>query len=334
MTQNPPPGLSLPKIPQHVARQAVQWLVELQSGDADDATRAGLQRWLDQHPDHQAAWQHIQTINRRLAGLGEVGGNASVHAALAPRAAAAARRRAIKTLLLMAGVGAGSWLAYARPWQDAGDVMASGVGERRTLVLEEGTRVVLGTDTRIQVQYGASERRITLLQGEIMVTTAPDRATPARRLLVATAHGEVQALGTVYAVRDAGALTQVQVFRDRVRMLPRTAPEASLLLQAGQQALLTPLQACSVQALPAGAGAWADGMLVAADMRLADFVAELRRYRRGHLDFDPALAGLRVSGTYLLDDTEGILQALAASQPLEVRHFTRYWTTLVPRPRG
>jgi len=72
-------------------------------------------------------------------------------------------------------------------------------------------------------------------------------------------------------------------------------------------------------------------MLVAQNQPLAEFIAELSRYRRGHLACDPALARLGVSGTFPLADTDKVILAVANTLQLEVEHFTRYWVTLKPR---
>jgi transmembrane sensor len=63
-------------------------------------------------------------------------------------------------------------------------------------------------------------------------------------------------------------------------------------------------------------------------MPLGEWVAELGRYRRGVLRCDPAVAGLRVSGAFPLDDTDRALQLLADTFP--VRHVwrTRYWVSV------
>ena len=84
----------------------------------------------------------------------------------------------------------------------------------------------------------------------------------------------------------------------------------------------------AVVALDAGSGAWADGILVAAHMRLEDFIAELSRYRRGQLHCDPKVANLLISGTYPIDDTERVLDLLHVSLPVRVKRFTRYWVTV------
>jgi len=83
--------------------------------------------------------------------------------------------------------------------------------------------------------------------------------------------------------------------------------------------------------VPPVAPAWSQGMLVAQGQRLAAFLDDVSRYRRGHLACDPALADLRVSGTFPLDNTEKIIAAVADTLQLDVQHFTRYWVTLKPR---
>jgi transmembrane sensor len=66
-------------------------------------------------------------------------------------------------------------------------------------------------------------------------------------------------------------------------------------------------------------------------MPLGDFVTELARYRSGHVACDPAVAGLRVSGTYPLADTDRVLAILGKSLPVAVEYRTCYWVRVVPR---
>ena len=73
-----------------------------------------------------------------------------------------------------------------------------------------------------------------------------------------------------------------------------------------------------------------DGVLVARDMRLDEFVAEFDRQRHGVLRCDPAVAALRISGVFPLDDSERALAALARTLPVQVIYRTRWWVTLAP----
>ncbi|WZB73660.1 hypothetical protein WJ972_19795 [Achromobacter insuavis] len=63
-------------------------------------------------------------------------------------------------------------------------------------------------------------------------------------------------------------------------------------------------------------------------MRLDAFLAEVSRYRRGVVRCDPAVAGLRVSGVFRLQDTDAVLAIVARTLGLRVVERTRYWVTL------
>ena len=81
-------------------------------------------------------------------------------------------------------------------------------------------------------------------------------------------------------------------------------------------------------AVAAGADAWTQGMLTVIEWRLADFVSELRRYRPGVLRCADAVADLRLSGAFRVDDTDTLLENLGASLPVKVRYLTRYWVSI------
>jgi transmembrane sensor len=323
-----------------VARQAVEWWVTLHGGDATETLRAACARWREAHPDHERAWRHIEGANRRLQRVSGALDAAVAQAALrAPRSRG--RRHVIKAIAGAAFVGAGAWVASNTPTvrQLRADAR-TGTGERRTWRLADGTTLVLNTRSAVHWSMDADTRRITLIDGEIMVTTGKDAGhVPPRALVVVTAQGSLAPLGTRFAVRQtrqgAGAIgdTQVQVFEGAVRVTPRAVGdgEASQIVQAGEQARFTARRAAAVTPLADGDGAWADGMFVAVDMRLDAFLAELSRYRRGYLRCDPAVAALRVSGTYPLGDIDAILAMLPHALPVSVASLTRYWVTVGPR---
>lgn len=61
------PGASA--VPPHVARRAVEWWVDRQSGRTDDAFTAALARWRAEDPAHDAAWRHIEAMQGRFGRL-------------------------------------------------------------------------------------------------------------------------------------------------------------------------------------------------------------------------------------------------------------------------
>mgnify|MGYP006168194483 CR=1 FL=1 len=57
-------------------------------------------------------------------------------------------------------------------------------------------------------------------------------------------------------------------------------------------------------------------------------LADLSRYRRGVVQCDPQIAGLKISGAFPIDDTDLALSALESGFSLQVRHFSRYWVNV------
>ncbi|RQT80292.1 FecR domain-containing protein [Burkholderia cepacia] len=319
-----------PAVPPQVARRAVEWWVDRQAGRTGEAFDAALARWRAEDPAHDAAWRHIETMQQRLGGLTAGLDPQAAHAALlSPRAGR--RRAAVKTLAVLLFAGGAAWMAEparrAAIWPAD---LRTAVGERRSVTLADRTVVVLDTDTALDVRFDAAARRLRLLRGTIMVTSGHDDRVPARPLVVATAQGELRPLGTRFAVRQRDGATRIEVFAGAVRVQPDDAAARARVIAAGEGADFT-RDAIGVQApLDAYASAWTGGMLVASRMRLADLVAELDRYRRGSLRCDAAVADLRVSGTYPLDDPARVLDTLKATLPIDVHYLTRYWATVVP----
>lgn len=303
-----------------VAEQAVSWLVEMQEGPLSPRRQHAWEHWLQAHSEHQRAWEHIQRINQRLRGLS----SPLAHAALnAPQSRS--RRQALKLLLLL---GAGSALTYGlRDQLPITPLMAdysSPVGRRRKLHLHDGSQIHLNTASAVDVRFDAQQRVIRLLKGEMLLTTAQD----SRPLQVLTAHGRVQPQVARLNVRQFAERTELAVFEGQVVLAPAAHSGSPLPMSAHQQLSFNRQTWSTPRPLDAGSGAWTDGMLVAAHMRLGDFLAELGRYRRGQLNCDPKVADLLISGTYPVDDSERVLDLLAISLPVRVKRFTRYWVTV------
>lgn len=132
-------------------------------------------------------------------------------------------------------------------------------------------------------------------------------------------------------VRQFNDHTQLTVFDGTVDIMPSSYRGLPLSVETARQVNFTRKGWDTPLAADTNSGAWADGVLVAAHMRLEDFLAELGRYRRGQLNCDPQVANLLLSGSYPLDDSERILDLLEVSLPVKVRRFTRYWVTVEAR---
>lgn len=309
-------------------RAAAEWYARLGSGAAGDGATEAWQAWLAASELHRRAWMQVEQVCGQFSRVpGPLAGQAL-------RGGGGSHRRAVLCSLLLAGVAAPlAWqLGHSTPWRVWQASRQTRVGERRPFTLDDGSLLVMDTDSALDVVFDASQRLIHLHRGRVLIATARDAGAAAgevgRPFRVRTGHGLVEALGTRFTVRTQADLSQVAVIEDRVRVMQNGGAGEGILVGAGQQ-LDFGLSASAVPELSGPAtAAWVTGSLVAVDMPLGEWVAELGRYRRGVLRCDPAVAGLRVSGAFPLDDTDRALQLLADTFP--VRHVwrTRYWVSI------
>lgn len=305
-----------PDFSSQVAEQAVHWLMEMQQGALSPRQQLAMQQWLDAHSEHRRAWEHIQRVNQRLRGVS----SPLAHAAL-NGTRSGSRRQALKLLLILGAGSAVTWgMREHNPLPSLLADYRSPIGQRRKVALGAGDQLQLNTASAADVDVSA--RLIRLLEGEILLTAA-------QSFEVRTAQGILETHGARLNVRQFADRTQVALFDGRVEL--SSNGRAPMLLPLARQLSFTSKSISEAKPLDANSGAWADGMLVAAHMRLGDFLDELGRYRRGQLNCGRNVADLLISGTYPLDDSERILDLLEISLPVKVKRFTRYWVSVEAR---
>lgn len=327
---------------------AIAWQLRLGSGDAGPADHAEFNRWLDSRQERALVWQRLQALDQVLDPASpEPARQAIVQAA--PRRAARRVGGALTALVLVVSVGAATH--ELGPWQHLLADHSTGVGERRSLTLADGSRLQLNTRSAVDVQFDPQQRTLRLRAGEVAIDTAQPaigQAKDARPFVVQTPHGELQALGTRFLVRLEAHGAQLTVLQDAVAARPAAcgspAQPASAtgpgcaeqrVVRQGQTAMLQADQVQAPTSASPDADAWRDGVLVFNSARLADVVAEFARHRTGHLGVHPSLADRRVSGTFPLADLDHALQALlrglsSPAAPLRLRRFPPWWVDIEP----
>ncbi|VVD79655.1 FecR family protein [Pandoraea anhela] len=303
--------------------------------DTDADTQAAWRHWHDADARHALAWQRLVDFGAHLRTIPPLVAHNTLVRARVPQPHQG-RRRALG-LLVVAGATGAVWSVgdsnAMRAWRAD---LSTGVGERRTVQLADGTLLALNTDTAVDVHFSQDVRRLRLVRGEIAVSTGADADHGHRPFFVDTAQGSLQALGTRFTVRQHENSATVAVLEGAVRVVPANALGAAnggAILTAGQGAnfdATTVRSRFDDAAIASAAAAWTQGMLVVHAMPLGDFLTELGRYRRGHLGCAPEVAGLRVSGIYPVDDTDRVLDMLARALPVEVQRFTRWFVRVQP----
>ncbi|MFN3511879.1 MAG: FecR family protein [Phenylobacterium sp.] len=220
------------------------------------------------------------------------------------------RRRDWRQIWLPAAV-AGALGLILLAWADR--ALAPGyrtaVGEQRLVVLDDGSRVRLNTDSTVRVVFWGDMRRVYLRRGQAFFDVAHD---PARPFLVDAGGTEVRALGTRFDVRRDRDGVSVTLVDGRVRIEDDRGEAAELL--PNQQLRVTDAGLSRVRAAGADAVSWTNGRLVFRDTPLAAAVAEVNRYSAHKIELGDA-AGLGdepVSGVFDAGDVEAFASAVAA----------------------
>jgi transmembrane sensor len=312
-------------VSRQVLDQAIDWQVRLEMGEASQDELSALQTWLAEHAEHRRAWEQLNGINQRL----RIAEQPAARTALL-RPPSNGRRRLGQSVLAVAFAGVLGLVAIDR-YIPVRYVFADNVtptGEQRTLVLPDHTRIVLGSRSALDVRFDEEERRVILLAGEAFIETGHD--TTSRPFIVQTQAGRLRALGTCFLVEEESRGSRLTVLQSAVAAQPRFGLAEAVIPQ-GEQVLMMADRLDELKNAPASADAWVHGMLVVDNQPLGDVVAALSRERTGLITVDPAIAKLRVTGTFPLHDADQTLRALALNTPIRVEQHTRWWLAVKPR---
>lgn len=325
------------------AEVAALWAARLADGQMPQAQQAEFQAWLDADPTHETAL-------REIIGAWEAVEHYAASAemmALRESALASARRSLDRaggrlplarvwglvaaTLLLALCVGAGAWLWLSpRTYETA-------VGERRVVVLSDGSKVSLDAATVVKVRYTGETRRLWLERGRAKFEVARN---PLRPFSVAAADEVVVATGTAFSVELVQRQVRVVLYEGHVMVLDRdgggarrtvaVGPRriaADQLLSPGRE-LILPVQTVRAVAPavvapsdPVRSLSWEGGQLVFEDEPLRVVVERMNRYAdRPLVVGDDVAARVRVSGVFRAGDTDALMQGLAAAFDLKARN--------------
>lgn len=213
------------------------------------------------------------------------------------------------------------------------------VGATDTVPLEDGSHITLNTDTSIHVDLGRTERRIDLEKGEAYFEVAPD---PRRPFIVQAGHQRIIVIGTRFSVRRDRDDVQVAVTEGKVRLegasAQRPAPArpelrdrsakressggSAVLLTAGTVGRTADAQVIVDQNAIADADrllAWRRGYVTFDNTPLSEAVAELNRYNvRKIIVQDPAVADVRIGGSFRVTNIDAFLQLLQSGHSIAI----------------
>jgi transmembrane sensor len=330
-------------VPEHGAiAEAAAWFTRQRVSPLTEADATEFAAWLKADPANTAAWSDFERLWGRVEAVRDDPRILAIREETRRRAArrvgARYGRRFAAALAASVVLGAAIWwglkeraiapdgvpLAHASVTATTAPALireaSTQIGERALLVLADGSKVTLNTDSAVRADYTGRERRLTLVRGEAFFDVAKD---PTRPFIVTAGSRQVIAVGTAFNVRMQDQQVRVTLVEGSVRIvpaifssiaMPEKQPAPVVTLEAGS-ALVTGADGVDhvLRLDTARATSWRNGKLVFEGDRLADVVAEMNRYSREKLEIaDPALEDRKVSGVFEPTEGQAFAKALEA----------------------
>lgn len=308
-----------------IQQQAHDWLVKLETGGMADGDEERFVEWLstsDIHGDafHQAeeAWRAMHAVNPEILTRSSEDTSESLTTRHASRSTWLGLAASVAIVALSS-----LW------WNDAYILVNAdhytSTGQRAEITLEDGSRVIIDTDSAIQVDYTATERLLNVLQGQAHFAVA---ANPSKPFTVNAGDMAVTALGTAFTVRFDNNKASVVVTEHSVKVQNRRQEDSGEVLIEGQTIVLNDATSrlSSIQAVNLSQSeAWQQGKLVFQNKTLGYVVEELNRYYEGKIIIsDERIRDLVISGVLDTQDPIQSLEELTTSIPIKLNRITPY----------
>ena len=299
-------------------REAASWFARLNQKRVAAADITAFSQWR-RAPENAAAYERIETMWEAAETLA---GDPDVAAmTLEARGRATASRRAqIRLSKVLIPIGAIAGVAAiaigVALWSGRSQSYQTGFGERRTVLLADGSKLTLDADSLVRVRLTSHKRAVELASGQAFFDVQGDKTRP---FVVAAGNTAVTAVGTRFDVRRSGDGAQVTLVEGKVQVRERadTAPRWSLL--PGQQVLTTADRPMVRNVNAQAETSWTLGRLIFEGDTVEAAAAEVSRYSHEKIVIAaPAIARIPVSGAFNTGDVEGFLSALTDLYPVVV----------------
>ena len=307
--------------------QAAAWIARLHGPNRTREVEEGLRQWLQADAEHTAAFEVLTDIWEKTARL-----RRTRSTAIPKSVARLSLARALLAMIVVAFVGQGVVRG------DHTNVVTTGIGQFRTIILADGTRIHLDADSRLIVRYSRRVRHVALLDGQAYFAVRHRATWP----FVVTAAGHlIRDLGTEFNVRREGDVLAVTLVEGKVTVSAvRAGASGAHRRDAAMSADLSAVAASgAAHALTLSPGervtfvgtrgaridwphlarvmAWEHREVVLDNTSLGQAVLELNRYSRQRIVIDdPTVAAIRVSGIVQAGASSSFAAAVAKAYRL------------------
>jgi len=293
---------------QEIDGLAADWAAKRDLGALSPEEEAAFQFWLAADTRHLGAYGRAEAVLFRLERLN----GAALDGTSSERRPGWNRRHLILAGSAAASVAAAVGVALHMPGSVPESTFSTAIGQIRKVVLEDGSVIILNTDTKIRMQFSETLRDISLVQGEAQFDVAKDKQRP---FVVSAGDTRVRAVGTSFTVsRLPRKPIQVLVKEGVVELQRTNAPGApSIRASANIRAIAPPDAPIVTVAMPEEKLArdleWQFGRIALDNETLANAAAEFARYSEVRIVVDPAVSHRTVTGLFASNDPVSFAKA-------------------------
>ena len=297
-------------------QEALDWFTRLRADDLSSDERLAFERWA-MEPQNAQAYDQVERLWQAVEAPAQQVRRAEHRPS---RVRAWPRYAAAACLLMIVGI---AWLTVPGLRDEASDYRTA-IGERREVLLSDGSRLWLDSASAVDVDLQGATRRVWLRHGRLFADVVHD----GRPFEVHVDEARVEVLGTRFSVSRADEGDEgdevvllsgrVQVRTDEQRQV--LAPGQRLLVR--QQRVLAPQPVNAEQLL-----AWRSGQLRVRDEPLGQVLQQLAGYQGKRLVLLNEAAGQRrISGSFNLDRADMAFDALLSNQHLNEHVLFGRWS--------
>jgi len=305
--------------------EATTWFFRLSAEDITLAECEAFDHWLISSPQHAEAWQAVQQLYAALEAPAKTIRQQGLPVSTKPIRRRFSFAQAASVIMVCGSV----LMVYWQPdvLQNLQSDYHTATGEQRQIVLADGSKILLNTDSAVTVDVANTERKVRLLRGEAFFEVAH---APQRPFWVEAGVARARVTGTAFSVgRDVDAVT-IAVVQGRVETSTEGSPGRITPLTAGESARYQDQQLAGVQHIDVQKTlAWRQGQLVFVQATLADVVAQINRYRPGRLLItDEQLKNRPITAVFSVNRLDDAVKALEQTFGVRARRFADYWVLL------
>ncbi|WP_455886263.1 FecR family protein [Pseudomonas rustica] len=306
---------------QGVVSEAVRWLAIMNSGSVTSSQATAFMAWRDASDEHARCMDEL--VSRlgaiRDSPLSKLSSQQISRSLNAP----SSRRQFINGMFAITACAVSAAIlsrvgstGFAWP----GDLY-TGIGERESYDLADGSRVTLNSATRVSPSVTQRERSLAVHRGELILDVRPGH-TP---FLINAAGWQLSANQKrllVRCERDGGYLVALD------GDLELKNGQARVRVAQGRWARFNDAGELRTGVAAADETLWLKGLLEVNSLPLVDVIERIRPYRRGVIQLSADVANVPISGILPLDNTDHALAMLSRIAPIKVTSVWDVWVKI------